>query len=213
MEYDEILNKVVLRLAWLNANAKHAIELRETFAFPAYDPSIREIIRGTNNVRCYKVCLDAVYFELIMTLMRMFDNYKSDDTACFEKLFECLSADFVKNIESKTQRRVKNQIQSALKEYLSIKDSHLVASLKTVRHKMFAHTSTNFNKSQIAKYGYAEELLKRTLPMLNDLNSAIHNKVEPFDKISKYWKGYAMEFWQAFLKKDGDGQQAGRGDR
>ena len=213
MEYDQMLNKVMLRLAWLNANARHAIELRETFTFPAYDTSIRKIIRGTNNVRCYKVCLDAVYFEFIMTLMRMYDNYKSDDTACFEKLIECLSADFVQNFESKTQRRVKSKIQSAIKEYLSLKDSHLVARLKTVRHKMFAHTSTNFNSSQVAKYGYAEELLQRTLPMLNNLNSAIHDKVEPFDKISKCWKGYATEFWQIFLKKDGNGQQAGRGNR
>lgn len=204
MKYDQILNKIVLRLAWLNANAKHAIELRETFTFPAYDLSIRKIIRGTNNVICYKIYLDAVYFEFIMTLMRMFDNYKSNDTACFEKLFECLSADLVQHIESKTQRRVKNKIQSALKEYSSLKSSHLVASLKTVRHKMFAHTSTNFNKDQIAKYGYAEELLKKTLPILNDLNSAINNKVESYDKIGKYWNSYAKEFWQTFLKKDGN---------
>jgi hypothetical protein len=202
-EYDQILNKVKLRLTWLNANARHAIELCESFTFPAYDSSLRKAVEGTNNVRCYKVYLEAAYFEFIMTLMRMYDNYKSDDIVCFEKIFEYLSADFVHDFENKSQRKVKNKIQSALNNYKSLNDSHLVARLKTVRNKMFAHTCAAFNRSQVAKYGYAEELLKKTLPMLNNLNSAFHDKVEPFDTIRKYWKGYATAFWQSFLIKDG----------
>lgn len=206
IEYNQLLDKVMIRLSWLNANAIQAIKLRETFTFPAHDTALRHIIRGTHIVACYKVYLDAVYFEFIMTLMRMYDNYKNDDTACFEKLIECLSVDFVRHFEIKTQRKVKSKIQSAIKEYLSLKDSHLVVRLKTVRHKMFAHTSTNFNSSQLAKYGYAEELLERTLPMLNDLNSAICDKIEPFDKLSEHWQNYSTEFWQIFLNNDANAQ-------
>jgi len=206
MEYDQIIRKVGVRLLWLNANARHAIELKETFTFPAYNPALRKIIKGGNLVRCYKVYLDAIYFEFIMTLMRMYDTYKSDDTVCFDKLFCYLSAEFIQEIENKTQRRIKSKIHSAQKEYTNLKDSHLIARLKTVRNKMFAHTSANFDKRQVARYGYAEQLLEKTLPMLNNLNSAILGNVEPFDSISKYWKGYAKEFWKILLKSNDNGQ-------
>jgi len=202
-EYDRRLNKVKLSLAWLNANATHAIELCESFTFPAHDSSLRKTIEVTNNNRCYKAYLEAIYFEFIMTLMRMYDNYKSDDTICFEKIFQYLSADFVHDFENKSQRKVKNKIQSVLIDYKSLNNSHLVARLKTVRDRMFAHTSAAFNRSQVAKYGYAEELLEKTLPMLNNLNSAFHDKVEPFDTIRKYWKGYATTFWKTFLIENG----------
>ena len=163
MKYDQIHKKVALRLDWLNSNARHAIILRETFTVPAYDSAIRKIIAGTNRVRCYKVYLDAVYFEFIMTLMRMYDGYKSDDTACFEKLFECLSNDVIQNIESESRRRVKSKIKLAVKEYSSLKNSDLVASLKTVRNKMYAHTSTNFNQNLVAKYGFPRTIAEKNI--------------------------------------------------
>jgi len=62
MEYNQLLEKIEQSFFWLTANARHAIELKETFSFPAYDKSIRKLIEGTNKVRCYKVCLDAIYF-------------------------------------------------------------------------------------------------------------------------------------------------------
>lgn len=200
MEYEQTVKNVQLRLAWLNANARHAIELQATFTFPAYDKAIRKIIRGTNNVRCFKICLEAIYVEFIMTLMRMYDTYKSDDTVCFELLFEYLSDDFVQQFEKRTQRKVKGKIQSALKEYKSLNGSHLVGRLKTVRNKMFAHTSMNFDRNKLAEYEYAEKLLGRTLPMLNELNSALRDEVKSFDRIRNYWKSYAIEFWQALKK-------------
>jgi len=87
MEYNQLLEKVEQSLAWLDANARHAIECQETFTFPAYDASIRKLIKGTNKVRCYKICLDAIYFDFVMTLMRMHDSYERD-TVCFKKLFD-----------------------------------------------------------------------------------------------------------------------------
>jgi hypothetical protein len=51
---------------------------------------------------------------------------------------------------------------------------------------MFAHTSPNVDRNQVATYGHAENLLKRILPMLNSLNSAIGGKAEPYDKIKEY---------------------------
>ncbi|MBW2341355.1 MAG: hypothetical protein JRF50_13610 [Deltaproteobacteria bacterium] len=201
MEYNELLKKVEQGLFWLDANARHAIELHETFAFPAYEPSIRALIKGTNKVRCYKICLDAIYFEFVMTLMRMYDSYERD-TICLKTLFEYLSDSFVQDFEAKTRRKVENEIQSARKEFKSLNGSHLVGRLRTVRNNMFAHTSPNFSRNQVAKYGHAEKLLKRTLPMLNSLNSAIGGKAEPYDKVKEYWKKYSREFWQTLLSKD-----------
>lgn len=199
MNYNEILEKVEQGLAWLDANARHAIECQETFAFPAYDTSIRKIIEGTNKVRCYNICLEAVYYDFIMSLMRMYDSYERD-TVCFKNLFEYLTDDFVQAFENQSQRKINTAIRLARNVFQSINGSHLIGRLKTVRHNMLAHTSINFNRNQIAKYGDAEKLLERTLPMLNKLNSAIRDKAEPYDNIRNYWKGYAIEFWQTMLK-------------
>jgi hypothetical protein len=188
MQYNQLLKKVEQGLFWLNANARHAIELGE-------------LIKGTNKMRSYKICLDAIYFEFVMTLMRMYDSYERD-TVCFNKLFEYLSDDFIHHFETNTQRKVRTKIETALNEFNSLNGSHLVERLKTVRHNMFAHTSTNFNRTQVAEYGHAEKLLERTLPMLNNLNSAIRGKKEPYDKLSKFLKGYAIEFWQTLIKND-----------
>jgi hypothetical protein len=195
MRYNQSLDKVHESLSWLNANARHAIELQETFTFPAYDRSIRESIKGTDKVRCYKICMVALYFEFIMALMRMYDSYERD-TASFKTLFGYLSNDFIHRFEARTQRKVKSEIQSALNEYKKLKGSHFWGRLKTVRDNMFAHTSTNFNRRQIAEYGHTEKLLAKTLPMLNSLNLAIRGRTEPFDKIGAYWKAFAIEFWQ-----------------
>jgi hypothetical protein len=201
IDYNEILQKVEQGLAWLDANARHAIECQETFAFPAYNSSIRELIKDTNKVRCYKICLEAIYFDLIMLLMRMYDSYERD-TVCFKNLFAYLNGGFIHDFEIKTQRPISDTIHSARTEFQNLKGSHLIGRLKTVRHNMLAHTSINFKRNQVARYGDAEKLLEKTLPMINDLNSAILGKVHPYDKIRKYWKGYAVEFWQIILNKN-----------
>ena len=138
MEYNQLVKKIDQSLYWLNANAIHAIELKEAFSFPAYDRSIRELIKEARKVHCYKVCLDAIYFEFIMTLMRMYDSYEYD-TVCFKKLSEYLTDDFLQQYEKNTQRDVRNEIELALKEFQRLKGSHLIGKLKTVRHNMSTH--------------------------------------------------------------------------
>jgi len=197
MQHNQSLSKINKNLLWLNSNAKHAIELKETFSFPAYDESIREKIKGTYKVYCYKHCMIALYFEFVMSLMRMFDNY--EDTASFKTLFSYLSDDFISYYETESHRKIKSEIKLALNDYNKLNGSHLVARLKTVRHNMFAHTSMKFNKKQIAEYGYAEKLLDKTLPVLNKLNLIIRGESEPFDKLSAKWKLYAVEFWQSII--------------
>ena len=199
MEYNQLLKKIEQSLFWLNANARRAIELKETFSFPAYNSSIHKLVKGTNKVRCYEVCLVALNFEFIMTLMRMYDSY-GYDTICFKKLSEYLTDDFIQQYEKNTKREVRTKIESALTEFQNLKGSHLLGRLKTVRHKMFAHTSTNFDRNQVANYGDAEQLLEKTLSMLNSLNSAFRDKMEPYDRISTSWKGFAKEFWQGLIK-------------
>jgi hypothetical protein len=197
--YKQVLRNIEKGLFWLDANARHAIELQETFRFPAYDTSIRELIKGTNKVRCYKICLDALYFEFIMTLMRMYDSSERD-TACFQKVFEYLSDNFIEQFQKNAQRAVRTKIEAAFNEFNYLRGSHLAGRLETLRNKMFAHTSTNFNRNQVAKYGQAEKLLERTLIMLNSLNLAIRDRTEPYDKVRKYWEKCAIEFWKCFIK-------------
>jgi len=197
MQYSESLNNIKKNLSLLNNNAKLAIEFRETFSFPAYDEVIRDKIKGTPKVHCYRICMIALYFELVMALMRMFDNY--EETASFKTLFGYLSDDFIKDFETEKKRKVKSEIQSAIIDYNKLNGSHLLGRLKRVRHNMFAHTSMNFNKKQIAKFGNAEKLLDKTLPMLNKLNLTILGKSEPFDELRVDLKPCVSNFWQSIL--------------
>jgi hypothetical protein len=63
----------------------------------------------------------ALYFELVMALMRMFDNNK--ETASFKTLFEYLSDDFIKEFETKTSKKVRREIKSALNDYNKLSSS------------------------------------------------------------------------------------------
>ncbi|MFH2092287.1 MAG: hypothetical protein ABIJ31_07980 [Pseudomonadota bacterium] len=199
MEYDETLKYVEKNLYWLNVNARHAIELQETFSFPANDEGLRESIKNTNKVRCYKVCLEAIYFEYVMTIMRMYDSYQRD-VMCFQGLFRGLSEEFIKEYELKTNKSIKAAISSVFDNYQKLNGSHLVSGLRKVRHKLYAHTASDFNRNQFGKYGDAEKLLSKSLKLLNSINLAIWSREEPFEKLPKYWTKYSQEFWQNIIK-------------
>lgn len=200
MTFEKSLEKIEQCLFWLNPNAKHAIELKETFIYPAYDDELRNSINGTNSVRVYKICLESLYFEFIMTLMRMYDSYERE-TACFKNLFNEINDNFINSLEKHRNTDIKKELNSAMHEFTKLNGSHLVSRLTIVRNKLFAHTATNFNSNQFADYGHAEELLEKTLPLLNRLNKIFRNKSEPFDQITKHWNGFSSEFWMKFINK------------
>jgi hypothetical protein len=196
--YEKSLKKIDQCLFWLNPNAKHAIELKETFSYPAYNDELRNSVKGTNSVRAYKICLESIYFEFIMTLMRMYDSYEKE-TACFKNLFNEINENFIESYEKDKNIKIKEELNSIVHDFNNLKGSHLVSRLTTVRNKLFAHTATNFNSNQFAHYGHAEELLDKTLPLLNRLNKIFSNRIEPFESIITLWKGYSLEFWNNFL--------------
>ena len=196
--YEKSLKKIDQCLFWLNPNAKHAIELKETFSYPAYNDELRNSVKGTNAVRVYKICLESIYFEFIMTLMRMYDSYEKE-TACFKNLFNEINENFIESYEKDKNIKTKEELNTIVHDFKKLKGSHLVSRLTTVRNKLFAHTATNFNSNQFADYGHAEELLDKTLPLLNRLNKIFSNRIEPFESIINHWKGFSSEFWEKFV--------------
>jgi hypothetical protein len=200
MSYNEQLRRIENLLYWLDANAKHAIELDESFKYPAHNARVREYIKGTGNARFYGICLRSIYFELVMTLMRIHDSYERD-TACFSSLLKLITRDFVSKFKDKTNRNILININRVNINYKLLSGSHVMGKLKTVRHNMYAHTGTKFNREQVAAYGDAERLLEKTLLMLNDINIAIYGKPEPYDRISRIWAKYSREFWDNYINR------------
>lgn len=199
MNFDQSIKKINQCLFWLDLNIRNAIELKEMFTFAAYDNSLHTSIQGTNVVRGFNVTLKALYFEFVMTLMRIFDTYERD-TASLKNVFTYLNEDdFIKTFEKKTQREIAQIITKAEQQYNAVKGSHFVARLNTVRNKLYAHTATEFNKNELADYNHAEELLNKTIPILQDLHLAIDDKGKSYDKFSDYWKDYAVDFWRNLL--------------
>jgi hypothetical protein len=195
MNYKQIFKKIEQCLFWLNLNIRNAIELKEMFTCAANDKSLHMSIKGTKVVRGYNVNLKALYFEYVMTLMRIFDAYERD-TASLKNIFVYLHEDdFIKTFEKKSQRDISQRIKEAEQNYKALKGSHYLARLSTVRNKLFAHTTTEFNRNELADYNHADELLIKTIPIIQDLHLVIYDKEESYDKFSEYWKGYAAKYW------------------
>jgi len=135
-----------------------------------------------------------------MTLMRMYDNYERE-TACFKNLFNEIDDKFIESFEKHKNTDIKEELNSVIHEFTKLNGSHLVSRLTIARHKIFAHTATNFNSNQFADYRHAEELLEKTLPLLNRLNKIFRNRLEPFEQITKRWKDFSSEFWIKFINK------------
>jgi hypothetical protein len=161
---------------------------------------LRDSIKGTNKLRCYNVYIKSVYYELVMTLTRMYDQRNEPGDVCFKRLFELLSDDFIKELETQTTKQIKAKIKSAFNDYKYLNGSHYLSRLRIIRHKRFAHTSFNFDKRQLPKYGDAERLLHKTLLMLNKIDTAVRDNTIDYEEYGLFWNSYAVEFWGVFNK-------------
>ena len=201
MEYKPKWNYVNAYLGNIVNNAEHAVRLKESFIYPAYDTKISQTINGTRNSVFYGLCLESIYFEYIMTLMRMYDG-KEIDTSSFGNIMVLLDNDFIAEYEQRHSRNIRDNVNIAIIKYNGIINSHLYAGIKMLRNKYLAHTAINLSNNRVAKYGYADKILDESICILNLLTEAFRRKRGDYEPIGRVYHRFSMEFWGNFIKNN-----------
>ncbi len=118
------------------------------------------------------------------------------DTIELRELNESKKQEDARNAKEKIQEL----IASAKSKFKKIEGSHYKAWLrKDARHQLISHLALERKANQYAKVGDAEELLKLTIPLMNDLNFSILGSHNNYETISKNWKKRSKAFWSKLI--------------
>ncbi len=98
------------------------------------------------------------------------------------------------------EEKVQESIVSARSKFSEINERHYKARLrKDARHQLISHLALERKTNQYAKIGDAEELLKLTIPLMNDLNFSILGSHNNYETISENWKKRSKAFWSKLI--------------
>jgi hypothetical protein len=94
MTPEEKARKAIRILALLDANVRHAFEVKAYFCRAAYENDIKSYFDSTTGAPGYNQITLSLYYDLIMTVVRIFDNLPNkahaDNTASLPELISLL---------------------------------------------------------------------------------------------------------------------------
>lgn len=129
----EKVDKAIKILELIDGNVRHALRLQAYFCFGAYNNDIKERFDQSKAAPGYNQILDCLYFELIMTLVRLYDDLPdakhSENTASLPELMGLLSqTEVVAELQTRSEQRKTPNGQ--LEKELQTKDSDFLKKLK-----------------------------------------------------------------------------------
>jgi len=106
----EKADKVVKILELVDGNVRHAFKLRSYFCRAAYNDDVKKRFDQSKAASGYNQIVDSLYFELIMTLVRLFDNLQEEksahNTASIPELMSLLSeTEVVAQLQLRSEQR------------------------------------------------------------------------------------------------------------
>jgi len=106
----EKVDKAVKILELIDGNVRHALKLQAYFCRAAYNDDVRARFEQSKAASGYNQIVDSLYFELIMTLVRLYDDLpdskNSENTASLPELMELLSqTGVVAELQTRSERR------------------------------------------------------------------------------------------------------------
>lgn len=94
MTPDGKAEKAIRIMEMVDANVRHALKIREYFCRAAYCDDVKRYFDQTKGAPGYNQIVDSLYFELIITLLRLFDELpeqkQADNTASLPILMSLL---------------------------------------------------------------------------------------------------------------------------
>ena len=106
----EKADKVVKILELVDGNVRHAFKLRSYFCRAAYNDDVKKRFDQSTAASGYNQIVDSLYFELIVTLVRLFDNLQEEksahNTASIPELMSLLSeTEVVAELQLRSEQR------------------------------------------------------------------------------------------------------------
>lgn len=106
----EKADKVVKILELVDGNVRHAFKLRSYFCRAAYNDDVKKRFNQSKAASGYNQIVDSLYFEFIMTLVRLFDNLKegrsAHNTASIPELMSLLlEAEVIAELQLRSEQR------------------------------------------------------------------------------------------------------------
>ena len=116
----EKTDKVVNILELVDGNVRHAFKLRSYFCRAAYKDDVKNRFDQSKTASGYNQIVDSLYFELIMTLVRLFDNLQEEksahNTASIPELMSLLSeTEVVAQLRSEQRKTPTGDLEMDLK--------------------------------------------------------------------------------------------------
>ena len=157
----------------LVSETEKAIALQQMHEVGAYDTAIPDAFNNTFEAWGYNITIQALYWDLVMTILKMFDPpdpgtaslrtlnqlLEDDDVISeleketrlwgethFGKEGNCIEADGLTRAEYHARARVK-KLRMIGDQFASIGGRHLEASLRKIRNEIVGHSATSYAPS------------------------------------------------------------------
>lgn len=121
MTAGEKAEKAIRILEFIDGNVRHALKLRAYFCRAAYRDDVKTYFDQSKAAPGYNQAVDSLYFELIMTLVRLYDDLPdqkhAENTASIPELIGILSqTEIIAELQARsTQRKTpKDQLEKEL---------------------------------------------------------------------------------------------------
>lgn len=148
MTAQEKADKACKILELIDRNIRHALKIQAYFCRAAYEADVRTYFNQTKAAPGFNQIVDSLYFELILTIVRSYDDIKddkySDNTASLPELIKLLSQSSV-IAELQTRSEQRKAPKGPLENELLASDRDFLEKLKKdATHASQAETSEIF---------------------------------------------------------------------
>lgn len=208
---NEMLADLLMRSAEQSEqDALRAIAARAIHAKGAYDQDVTAKYNNTNEAWGYNVLMTSVFFELVMILMRLWDDRK--DVLSLPRAKSIVTDDsftkwFIEQERERSKTFSPNLREEIIRAYLekfhcaydAAKGHHSKSRLRDLRNQLFAHNADQ-KVGQTAKYGYADELIEMTIPVAETINIVARSHEFHGKEFVEEWSKRADDFWTTSIK-------------
>lgn len=174
---------IALLATWARANGTNA--------------DVRERYNHSYEAHSLGMIHDALHVAMIMALMRMHDkDRRSGSIPTLLGLLDLpgVLAEFKQ--QSVAQREFSDiWISEAKRSYESLRAEETLASLRKLRNHVLAHIEVEKATLHRAKYGYEQDVLNSTKPIVRRLMQITHSADIDFSDREDAWRMYAEAFW------------------
>jgi len=225
------IDNIVKRITHLDAEIRHAIRLKCLHELSVTSEPLMQKFDDILACHGFNISRDAIIFELVMTLMRIWDRGKKTYSIpyCFDVVSDQNFIEiFVKSETEKCSEellershifrhrevlRTENRIRENIDEFLQLKpqviSDDIVVRLKEVRDNYYAHALkeiTDTDEQTTVKFSEVYEILSETQKLVFLLNLGIIGTDIRYEQIEEDSDRIAKEYWLAVIGEGGQFQ-------